>query len=183
MKSKSDKPKSLAQLITRRRNQALDRQDSFALIVRIGLLVLIAWLLLTKVFLLTQVTGNDMFPALKDGDLVIGFRFQQTYAQGDVVVYRVDGQTKVGRIAARESDVVTLDESGTMLVNGTPQSGEILYPTQAKEGIDYPFRVPEGHIFILGDHRTETKDSRDFGPVPMEDIDAKVITILRRRGL
>lgn len=49
--------------------------------------------------------------------------------------------------------------------------------------ITYPYTVPEGHVFILGDYRTQTEDSRDHGPIPMEDVEAKVITILRRQGI
>ena len=94
-----------------------------------------------------------------------------------------DGQRRVGRVVARETDVITLDDSGTLLVNGTVQSGEILYPSYAKEGITYPYTVPEGHVFILGDYRTQTEDSRDHGPIPMEDVEAKVVTILRRQGI
>lgn len=166
-----------------RQNRALNRQGYVSLLFRVLLLVLIGWLLFTRVFFLEQNTGNGMFPALKDGDLMVGFRLQQEYAKDDVVAYVVEGETRVGRIAARETDVVTLDETGTLLVNGTMQSGEILYPTYAKEEITYPYTVPEGMVFILGDYRTQTEDSRDFGPIPMEDVKGKVITILRRRGL
>ncbi len=69
-------------------------------------------------------------------------------------------------------------------VNGTPQTGEIAFPTYAKKGIKkYPYRVPKGCVFLLGDYRTQTKDSRDYGPIKMEDVKAKVITVLRRREL
>ena len=124
-----------------------------------------------------------MFPALKDGDLVIAFRMQRDYAKGDVIVCTVDGQPYVGRIAARELDVVSLGETGTLIVNGTVQGGEIIYPTYGREPLEYPFRVPEGCVFLLGDHRTAARDSRDFGPVSEDQVQGKVITILRRREL
>lgn len=181
--NKPTKKVTNAAIINRRRNQALDRQDSLNLLLRIALLALCAWVLFSQVFLITRTRGNDMFPAVKDGDLIIGFRLQQEYTKNDVVVYTAGGKTRIGRILARQTDVVTLDDSGNLLINGTTQSGEILYPTYAKEGLEYPYNVPEGHVFILGDYRTQTEDSRDFGPIPMENIKAKVITILRRRGL
>ena len=154
-----------------------------SLAVRLAVFAAVLWVLLTQVYLVTQASGSEMFPAVKDGDLVIAFRLQGDYAKDDVVVYTVDGQRRVGRVVARETDVITLDDSGTLLVNGTVQSGEILYPSYAKEGITYPYTVPEGHVFILGDYRTQTEDSRDHGPIPMEDVEAKVITILRRQGI
>ena len=167
--------KTNASIIVARRNRVLDRQGYASLLFRILFLVAAFWALFTYVFLITQVSGNDMFPAVKDGDLAVAFRLQQ--------VYRAEGKIRFGRIAARATDVVTLDDSGNLQVNGTTQSGEILYPTYAKEELEYPYRVPEGHVFVLGDYRTQTQDSRDFGPIPMENVLGKVITILRRRGL
>lgn len=183
MISTAKQKETIAGIITARRNRALDRQGYGSLLLRLLFLALAAWVLFSQVFLLCQVRGNAMFPAVKDGDLVIAFRIQREYAKNDVVVYSAEGETHIGRIAARAGDVVTLDDSGKLLVNGTNQSGEILYPTYAKEGITYPYQVPEGHIFVLGDYRTQTEDSRDFGPIPMDKIRGKVITLLRRRGL
>lgn len=183
MRLTGKKSETTADIITRRRNHALDRQGYVNLLFRVLFLALVGWILLSQVFLITQASGNDMFPAMKDGDLVIAFRIQQEYAKNDVVVYTVDGEKHIGRIAARATDTVILDDSGTLLVNGTTQSGEILYPTYAKEGLEYPYLVPEGHVFILGDYRTQTEDSRDFGSIPLKDVKGKVITILRRRGL
>lgn len=172
-----------AGIITSRRNRALERQGYISLLIRVLFLVLAGWILFSQVFLITQASGNAMFPSVKDGDLVVAYRLQREYAKNDVVAYTVDGKTHIGRIVAGATDVVTLDDSGTLLVNGTAQSGEILYPTYAKEGIEYPYQVPENHVFLLGDYRTQAKDSRDFGAIPKENVKGKVITILRRRGL
>ncbi len=181
--SKSKKSLTAAQIITKRRNDLAISRDYRSLFVRMILIAVVVWLLLSKVFLITQVSGNEMFPALKDGDLIIAFRLQQDYAKNDVVVCNINGKQYIGRIVAREGDVVSLDDSGTMRVNGTVQSGEIIYPTYAKESTEYPYQVPLKHIFLMGDYRTQSQDSRDFGPVSMEDVQGKVITILRRRGL
>ena len=147
------------------------------------LLAIIVWVLLTEVFVFTQASGNSMFPAVKDGDLLIGYRLQRTYAKNDIVLYEHDGKLCVGRILGRASDLVSLNDGGTLIVNGSAQSGEILYPTYAKDGLEYPYTVPEGTVFILGDYRTQATDSRDFGPVALADVKAKVITLVRRRSL
>lgn len=153
------------------------------LLLRIVLIALFSLLVFTKVFLVTQASGNDMFPSIKDGDLILAFRLQRNYSKNDVVVYTCDQKTAIGRIAALEGDVVTLDDSGVLTVNGTEQSGEILYPTYAKEQLTYPYKVPPGSVFLLGDYRTVAHDSRSSGALPLGDIEGKVITILRRRGL
>ena len=124
-----------------------------------------------------------MFPAVKDGDLVLGCRLEKDYAKNDVVVYERSGTLRVGRVLARGGDIVTLSESGVVEVNGSAQGGGILYPTYPKSLLSYPYAVPEDSVFILGDCRTQAEDSRDFGPVQCSTVKAKVITLIRRRGL
>lgn len=169
--------------IRRRRYAAENARDAKSLLLRVVVLAALAWVLFTQVFVLTQASGNSMFPAIKDGDLLIGYAQQRTYAKNDVVLYTQGGKLRVGRILARENDLVNLDDSGTLVVNGSAQSGEILYPTYAKDALEYPYTVPEGCVYILGDYRTQSEDSRDFGAVPLTAVKAKVITLLRRRSL
>ncbi|MGI6201667.1 MAG: signal peptidase I [Christensenellales bacterium] len=172
-----------AGVIGARRTAVLLRRGYARLALQMLVIAAAAWLLLTQVFLIAQVRGGDMDPALRDGDLLLAFRLQGSYAQDDVVLYTAGGQRRVGRVVAREGDVVSLDESGALSVNGTTQSARIFYATYAKEGLDYPVQVGPGCVFILGDHRTQAEDSRDFGPVPVADVQGKIITILRRQGL
>ena len=154
------------------------------LLIRIALLAAVCFLLLTQVFLLTRVHGQGMFPALKDGDLAIGFRLNKdAISKKDVIIYRVEGARYFGRVVARGNDVVEITETGTLIVNGTPQLEEIVYPTDGGALLEYPYRVPQDSIFVLGDFRTNTVDSRDLGAIPLESIEARIITILRRRGL
>ena len=185
MKNPAEKPiADTAETIIRKRRLALETSAGYrSLLLRVVLLAAAGYLFFGQVFLVTQASGMDMFPALRDGDLMIVFRLHQEYEENDVVVINIDGERKIGRIVAGQTDVVMLDGTGTLTVNGTVQSGEILYPSYAKDGIEYPYRVPEGCVFVMGDHRTQAEDSRDWGAVPMEQVEGKVITILRRRGL
>ncbi len=174
---------ALAKIIQLRRSRALDRQDLLSLLLRLLLLALVFYLIFTQVFLISQVRGNSMFPSLKDGDLVLGFRLQGEYLKGDLVLYSLEDGRHVGRIAAGPGDYVDISPEGELLVNGTLQTGEILYPTYPGDKLTYPYHVPEDSLFILGDYRTQSSDSRDFGALPLEDVEAKVISLLRRRGL
>ena len=179
---RAEKDQTCSQTIRKRRYSTEIKEGYIRLFWRIVLIVAVGWLLFTQVFLIGQAPDNEMFPAVDAGDLLIGFRMEQNFAKNDVV-YEAGGKTHVGRILGCETDVVTMDDTGTLLVNGTAQTGEIAFPTYAKEGITYPYTVPEGSVFILGDYRTQAKDSREFGPISTEDVKAKVITILRRREL
>lgn len=153
------------------------------LLGRLLLVALVAWLVLTQVFLLMQAPDNGMFPAVKAGDLLVGFRLQQDYRKNDVVVFQLGDETQVGRILGCGGDVVNIDQAGTLTVNGTVQSGEILFPTDPGTAVEYPCTIPEDCVFLLGDYRTKTKDSRSFGCIPRECVKAKVITLLRRRSI
>ncbi len=173
----------IPEIIRARRTDVLVTQGYWSLAFRCLILTVALVILFTQVFLITQVAGNGMFPAVKDGDLVLAYRLQDYYAKNDVIVYTAGEEIQVGRIIGRSGDVIMMDDTGNLLVNGTTQAGEILYPTYAKESLTYPYVVPENSYFILGDYRTQTEDSRDFGSVSQFDVRGKVITILRRRGI
>ena len=172
-----------AEVARRRRMDLLTLRGYVSLTLRVALIAVAVWLIFSNVFLITQCSDLGMFPSIEAGDLILGYRLQKEYVKGDVVIYTVDGARYLGRVVARETDVVVLDDGGNLVVNGTTQGGEIMYPTYAKEGIHYPFTVQKGALFILGDYRTQTQDSRDFGAIPLSNIEGKVITIVRRRGL
>ncbi len=176
-------------VIARRRSGASVRDGYIALGARVIALALAVFLISQFGFLLAQVHGQDMYPALKDGDLCVIFRrgtaqlLGERYQKDDIVSCRIDGKRVFLRIAAVAGDEVTIHTSGGVTVNGVSQGGEIMFPTYPREGAEYPVTVPEGCLFVLGDRRTDTTDSRDYGPIPMTDVEGKVISILRRRGL
>lgn len=176
-------PLSPTEICRRRRIRVLTSQGYINLAVKVAVIALAALIIFTQVFMVTQCSGMGMFPAIEDGDLVLAYRLHQNYEKGDVVAYTVDGTVYLGRIVAKKTDVVYMDDSGTLQINGTNQGGEIMYPTYGKPGIEYPYRIQEDALYVLGDYRTQCQDSRDFGAIPMDDIQGKVITIVRRRGV
>lgn len=184
-KQKAAKPAKAETPEDRAAEAAKLRKGYLELARRVVLVAAMFWLLFGVVFMLARVQGNEMFPAVKDGDLVLAYRLQQSCTKNDVVVYQADGVTHVGRVLALAGDVVNITEDGTLLVNGTTQNGEILYPTYpaSAAGLSYPYTVPEGSVFILADYRTNAADSRNFGAIPMRDVKGTVLALLRRRGL
>ena len=72
----NDKPQTCAQIIRARRANAETAADAVSLAARTAVLLLFAYLFFSRVFLLAQAPGNDMFPAVKDGDLLIGYRLR-----------------------------------------------------------------------------------------------------------
>lgn len=164
-----------------------DRQalrDIIAFLIKLAVVVLAGWILTGFVFGAAVMDGEDMYPRIRDGDLMIFYRLQEEYHIGDVVTFTRDGRRYTGRIAAQENDTVDITDEGQLLVNGSIQDEEIFYVTEAVEGgTALPCMVPEGAVFLLCDFRTNATDSRSYGPVNTDDLDGKVMTILRRRGI
>jgi signal peptidase I len=167
-------------------NQDMQRQKETVLmfIVKLCLVLLVIWAVFTFVFGIRQVSGENMYPRLRDGDLILYYRLEQDYQIGDVVTFELDDATFWARIVAQGGDVVEVTEDGQLLINGNVQEEEIFYPTEPQEGdVTYPCTVEEGSYFVLCDYRTISLDSRTYGTIPQEDLDGKVITVLRRRGI
>ena len=164
--SKERKPQSLSDVINARRNAASTRDGYRSLLARVVLLAAAGYVLLTQVFLITQMRGQSMFPAMKDGDLIIGYRLQGEYAKGDVIAYTAGGETRVGRIAAREGDNLSMDESGVLYVNGPGRRDHLSHLSPRRRGIP-----PEGagrlrvRVGRLSHHRS---GQPGFRPHPTE---------------
>lgn len=168
------------------RSRAGDRAlgDVKAFLVKLAVLVVAVWLLLGVVFGVAVKEGEDMYPRVRDGDLMVFYRLSQDYRTGDVVTFVQDDRRYTARIVAQGGDEVDVDDEGRLKVNGYVQEEEAFYPTEAVDGgVGLPCEVPEGAVFLLCDFRTQGADSRVYGPVEIEDLDGKVITILRRRGI
>lgn len=129
---------------------------------------------------LWRVQGQDMYPAVRDGDLLLALRLNKTWERNDVVIYQAEGKRRVGRIVAAETDRISVSEDGNLMVNGFRQNGDIFFLTEMES--EDPVVVPEGTVYILGDHRIDCHDSREFGPIPVMALEGKVIGLYRRRG-
>lgn len=126
---------------------------------------------------LAIVSGSSMEPSLSDGELVVFYRLDSAYQPGDIVIiHREENLEYIKRIVAEPGDVVELSEEGNLLINGeVQQESQLLGRTLAvSENITYPYTVPEGCYFVLGDNRENSRDSRTFGAVDGEEITGRV---------
>ena len=153
------------------------------LMIKIAAIALAVWLVLAFVIGITINYGNNMHPAVNDGDLVITLKLQRPYLNA-AVLYRHDGKTRTGRVVGLPGNVIDISEKGELLVNGAIASEDVYYPTKKAENskVTYPYTVEEGKAFILNDYREDTDDSRAFGAVDMSDIEGPLIFSMRRRG-
>ena len=151
---------------------------------KIGITAVVLFIVFTFVFGIAVVRGNYMFPALRDGDLVITYKLEPAVAT-EVIAYKRNGTTKLGRIVASAGETIDINEGGGITVNGSIITEEVFYPTEPvfSSEITFPYTVPENSYFVLNDYRTlEGEDSRVFGAVPKKDCKGKVTFVFRRRG-
>ena len=141
--------------------------------------VLAVVLLFTFAVRLIGVDGRSMVPTLQDGDrlLVLNAMLCGGYEPGDIVVLRKESFLPtpiVKRVVATEGQVVDIDfASGTVFVDGKPlQEDYISERTFTAEGTVFPLTVPEGCVFVLGDNRNHSTDSRD---ARLGTVDARYI--------
>lgn len=171
-------------MVDNRKKAAQIWEDARRFLGKLALVALLGWLLLGWVCGVAVMEGEGMYPRLRDGDMMVYYRLQKTYHLGDVVTFTRDGKRYTGRVAAQGADLVDLGENGEWILNESAQSEEIFYPTlPAQGGIAFPCRIPQDSVFLLCDFRTNATDSRSYGPVRIKELDGKVITILRRRGI
>ena len=136
-------------------------------------------------FRVVVVSGTSMNNTLLDGDylLLLGDVFYRNPQPGDVIVASKDsfdnGAPIVKRVIATEGQEVNIDfQSGIVYVDGVAlDEPYTMTPTNNPEGIAFPLVVEEGCIFVMGDNRNASKDSRDpeIGQIDRREILGKVI--------
>lgn len=133
-----------------------------------------------------NVRGDDMYPALRDGDSAIYYR-NADYMNGDVVMYRVGDEVRCGRIQAVCGSVISRTRGGQITIDGNLQPVQerigIYSETTTRGGMELPCKVGAGEYFILGDNRKKAEDSRVSGCVREEDILGKAFLVIRRRAI
>ena len=116
-----------------------------------------------------RVDGPSMRETLQDGDmlLVLNDGLCGDYQPGDIVILRKasfrDGKPIVKRVIATEGQTVDIDFStGSVYVDGVLLKEDYINElTFEEEGTEFPLTVPEGSIFVMGDNRNHSNDSRD----------------------
>lgn len=149
------------------------RSTVYALVVVAAAAVLIAVLVL-PVF---RIYGSSMTPTLAEGDIVVSMKGSDLEA-GDLVVFYYENKVLVKRYIAGPGQWVNIDENGSVYVDG-----QLLHESYLPEkalgecDIELPYQVPDGRIFVMGDHRSVSVDSRStsLGCISGEQIVGKII--------
>ena len=150
--------------------------------------VLAIVMLFTFAVRVIRVDGESMRETLQDQDMLLVWNGHLcgAYQAGDIVVLSKasfrNGAPIVKRVIATEGQTVDIDfNAGVVYVDGAAlEEDYIREPTWTPEGISFPITVPEGQIFVLGDNRNDSSDSRhsDLGTIDTRMVIGKAVFLL-----
>lgn len=140
--------------------------------------IIVTALVLTFILLIfiqpSIVDGDSMYPTLHNGDKLILWKLGDL-EHGDVIVFDshdTQNNKYVKRVIATEGDHIVITD-GTVTLNDVILDEPYINEKEFRGDVDLV--IPEGQIYVLGDNRNHSNDSRGFGPVKLDDVDGKVV--------
>ena len=149
------------------------RNTAFTLVVVAALAILVAVLLMP----ILRIYGSSISGTVDNGDLVASIKTSDMKT-GDVIAFYYNNNILVKRVIAVSGDFVDIDEEGNVYVNQTLLNEPYLSSKAFGEtNIELPYQVPEDRIFVMGDNREVSIDSRNtaVGCVAGEQVVGKIV--------
>ncbi len=157
----------------RYRYHSVLRSTIYMLITVAAMAVLVAtlWLPVLRIY------GSSMTPTLQDGEIICTVK-ASNFEPGDIISFYYNNKILVKRVIARPGEWINIDESGTVSVNGEVlEEPYLVEKALGDTDIELPYQVPDGKIFVMGDHRSTSVDSRNtaVGCVAQEQVVGKIV--------
>lgn len=149
------------------------RNTVFTLITVAAVAVLVATIWMPVL----QIYGNSMTPMLNDGEIVISLKTSDV-TKGEVVAFYYNNKILIKRVIGIAGDWIRVTETGDVYVNDVLLDEPYVSDKALGDSdIEYPYQVPEGKIFVMGDHRSVSIDSRNtsVGCIAQEQIVGRLI--------
>lgn len=140
------------------------------------LIVVVLLNLLTHAFSIVRYFGNGMEPALHNGQILIIDKIGSV-SEGDVIAFYYNNKVLVRRVIAEEGKQIIISDNGEVSVNSQPlEEPYVQNKSLGQCNLDFPYSVPVGSVFVMGDNRDVVMDSRlrEIGAVLVDQIIGRV---------
>ena len=157
----------------RRTYRSTLRSTISALVIVAAVAVLISMLWIPVL----QIVGESMTPALYEGEIIVAPK-GTGFEKGDVIAFYYNNKILVKRVIASAGEWVNIDQDGNVFINDVPLDEPYIAEKAFGDcNITLPYQVPDGKIFVMGDHRATSSDSRNtaVGCVAQEQIVGRVV--------
>lgn len=156
----------------KRRYHTVLRSTIYTLVVVAAIAILVAtlWLPVLRIY------GSSMTPTIQDGEIVFSVKYSDM-KPGDIIAFYYNNKILVKRVICGPGDWVDIDDDGTVYVNGQELDEPYLIEKALGEcDIELPYQVPDGRVFVMGDHRSTSVDSRNtvIGCIAQEQIVGRI---------
>ena len=158
-----------------------------SIVITIAVIILVSFLLRTFVFQAYEIPSGSMEDTIMTGDMVFSEKVTYYFSEPeyeDIVTFAdpmLPARTLIKRVIATEGQTVDLRD-GAVYVDGVKldepyTDGQPSYPLRTASGVDitYPYTVPEDSIWVMGDNRGNSQDSRYFGAIPIDSVTGKAV--------
>ncbi|MBE7066480.1 MAG: signal peptidase I [Ruminococcaceae bacterium] len=167
---------AIEQELKRERNKIRYRRIIKSSIYALVLVAAVAVLIATLILPVLQISGTSMEPTLNNGEIVVLLKTNKLQ-RGDLCGFSYSNKILIKRVIGLPGDTIIIDEAGTVFVNGEELDEPYVSDKSLGEcDIEFPYEVPEGTYFLLGDHRETSIDSRNtvIGCIEKEQIVGKL---------
>ncbi len=163
----------LDRTLHKRRYRSVLRSTAYTLITVAAIAILVATIFLPVM----RIYGSSMSPTIKEGEIVVSLKGSK-FKTGDIIAFYYNNKVLVKRVICGPGDWITIQEDGTVIVNGVVIDEPYL---QDKDlgicDLEFPFQVPDSQFFVMGDQRSVSVDSRSssVGCIQEDEIVGRIV--------
>ena len=170
----SEQLQSELRRVQHQRNYRRTLFSTVSILVTVAAVTILVAMLVLPVL---QIVGESMTPSLYNGEITVALK-GSGFEKGDIIAFYYNNKILIKRVIASAGEWVNIDQDGNVYINDVLLSEPyVAEKAFGDTNIELPYQVPDGKIFVMGDHRATSSDSRNtaFGCVAQEQIVGRVL--------